>query len=1050
MRKAVRPTIKATKYANMVAAIAIIAHSSFAGNALAVNVLTQVQDERARILFNWQNNVAIIPSIVGNQLSIQFDKDEKINVNQLLSSLTPYIVNASQPNSRQIILTMNAAYVVQAFSDGKANGVDLLLNGDGKSAKKTSRPDDKTIIDAQKGEVTTDKSILTTDPTKLRPNKNITPPINPILTTKPPIAEQKGGSLLKDNSKEANKALANTKDAVAPNTQAKIYALADKLSQGKMVVAVKKTPISVDFFFPFHKRVAASSFQYGGDLFMVFSDAGTIAETIAETIDVDNLASILPSFISEIEQIYHKNATILRLKGQLGTGLYTKATQTEKGYEWRVQAMRRPQLPENILLPELVSTQPIKPHIFVNALQLAQEITFEHPVSGEKITVLPSYASSSGVFPERITTDLTMLRTGQGVAFVANEDDLRVMRLRQGIRITKIGGLSISTAMKSLPIEELTSAESFGNNFLPYEKWRAADDADFALKELDLLGKISSSDERKLPALRLALLQLYMAEGLHMEALGLLDLINRTNPDFYADYQLAALSGVANFMLGRMADAERLFADATIADEDEAKLWQRALGIATGDYVGNNSGNIIGKAAGLKRNFAYFEYNKRYINSYPPAVRRKLAMLAIDNAMARKKDGLAQDILQQLYTDKLAEPLKNYTAYVQGRILAEAGDLKEAEKLLQPLADDVTDNFTRARAIFTLATNRYKAGEIDRQQLIATLEPVQLLWRGDDFELNLLNLLGELYVNNDQPLEGLRAWRDIITYFPSSDIALEVAGRMAKTFVAFFNDGLADSMTPLAALSLYYEFRDLTPIGVAGDKMVQQLADRLAGVDLLDKAAKLLEYQVTYRLDKAERSKVGAKLAQIYLLNRQPEQALQVLELTGYGANADGLNRKRNHLAAISYGKIGEWQRAVNLLRDDYSREAKFIKSDIYWDIKDWYNLAINLEDILGNRAMATDALNSEETQALLRLCVAYSFMGEAKQLAYLRDYFTPLVERKEDAQVFAFLTSATDVINRENIGRVSSEIAKMKGFLDNYLATISETKTSNIMAMRG
>ena len=38
------------------------------------------------------------------------------------------------------------------------------------------------------------------------------------------------------------------------------------------------------------------------------------------------------------------------------------------------------------------------------------------------------------------------------------------------------------------------------------------------------------------------------------------------------------------------------------------------------------------------------------------------------------------------------------------------------------------------------------------------------------------------------------------------------------------------------ALSLYYDFRDLTPIGRKGDEMIRTLADRLVALDLLDQA----------------------------------------------------------------------------------------------------------------------------------------------------------------------------------------------------------------------
>ena len=50
---------------------------------------------------------------------------------------------------------------------------------------------------------------------------------------------------------------------------------------------------------------------------------------------------------------------------------------------------------------------------------------------------------------------------------------------------------------------------------------------------------------------------------------------------------------------------------------------------------------------------------------------------------------------------------------------------------------------------------------------------------------------------------------------------------------------------------MFYEFRELTPIGRRGDEMIRRLADRLVAVDLLDQASELLQYQIDQRLEGA-------------------------------------------------------------------------------------------------------------------------------------------------------------------------------------------------------
>ena len=83
--------------------------------------------------------------------------------------------------------------------------------------------------------------------------------------------------------------------------------------------------------------------------------------------------------------------------------------------------------------------------------------------------------------------------------------------------------------------------------------------------------------------------------------------------------------------------------------------------------------------------------------------------------------------------------------------------------------------------------------------------------------------------------------------------------------------------------SLFYDFRELTPIGRRGDEMIRRLADRLVSVDLLDQAAELLQHQVDHRLQGAARAQVATRLAVIYLMNRKPDRALAVLRATRIG-----------------------------------------------------------------------------------------------------------------------------------------------------------------------
>ena len=57
--------------------------------------------------------------------------------------------------------------------------------------------------------------------------------------------------------------------------------------------------------------------------------------------------------------------------------------------------------------------------------------------------------------------------------------------------------------------------------------------------------------------------------------------------------------------------------------------------------------------------------------------------------------------------------------------------------------------------------------------------------------------------------------------------------------------------------AMFYEFRELTPIGRRGDEMIRRLADRLVAVDLLDQAGELCNTRsiTGWRARRARRSR---------------------------------------------------------------------------------------------------------------------------------------------------------------------------------------------------
>ena len=167
-----------------------------------------------------------------------------------------------------------------------------------------------------------------------------------------------------------------------------------------------------------------------------------------------------------------------------------------------------------------------------------------------------------------------------------------------------------------------------------------------------------------------------------------------------------------------------------------------------------------------------------------------------------------------------------------------------------------------------------------RKDVINDLETLTTVWRGDETETEGLKLLAHLYTEESRYRDAFHVMRTALLAHPNSDLTRKIQDEAAATFDSLFLGGKGDALPPVEALGLFYDFRELTPIGRRGDEMIRRLADRLVAVDLLDQAAELLQHQVDHRLQGAARAQVATRLAAIYLMNRKPERALATLQKT--------------------------------------------------------------------------------------------------------------------------------------------------------------------------
>jgi len=267
---------------------------------------------------------------------------------------------------------------------------------------------------------------------------------------------------------------------------------------------------------------------------------------------------------------------------------------------------------------------------------------------------------------------------------------------------------------------------------------------------------------------------------------------------------------------------------------------------------------------------------------------------------------------------------------------------------------------------------------------------------------------------------------------PNSEPSRQAQDAAQALFSDIFLTAKGDEMPPIDALGLFYEFRELTPIGRRGDEMIRRLADRLVAVDLLDQAAELLQYQVDKRLEGAARAQVAAKLAMVYLTNRKPDKAIMALNSTRIADLNGELRAQRLLLEARAQSDIGRHDLALDIISNIGGRESVRLRSDIYWAARRWREASEQIELYYGDRYKDFKPLNPVEKADIIRAVVGYALAEDAIGSARFREKYAPLMSGEPDKIAFdtASKPAASNSAEFTEIAKMAASVDTMDGFL--------------------
>ncbi|SLN77121.1 tetratricopeptide repeat protein [Oceanibacterium hippocampi] len=767
--------------------------------------------------------------------------------------------------------------------------------------------------------------------------------------------------------------------------------------------------------FAWHEATGLAAFERGGNWYFVFDRKAIV--------DDGEVRAGYGSDIVEAEQVAHGGATVVRIRAT--DKVYPEVSRRD--FRWIADFLPTPAPPLGKVID--VKPQPRAeggPEIFFPVTDAAPRVSFTDPEVGDTIIAVPLLSEGPGVATGRAFTQFEVLPSRLGVAMAVRADDLAVEVAATGVRVTARDGLLLSRTAAASAFE--MQAESGGGtiamkpSLLKLAEWRRDGAGPFNLVRQDLQRALALAPEGGRAAARMDLAKFYLGHRFYADALGVLERLVAKSRDVALDPVYLAMRGLAEYGLGRYEEARQIFDRPAFDDIPEIGLWRAAVSARLKDWT----------AARLE-----FATGADAMPVMDPESRIAFTLQQVEAMMQLDEPDRAEATLDILERDEkpFIEPRqRSWINLARGRLAFLDGAFDEARERLDATIAGV-DRKAAVEARLEKVKLREAMNEITPEEKAAELEGLRFTWRGDDFERHLLVDLGEHYIAEHKYAEGLNTLRQAVGYFPKSSETQSIARRMSEVFTGLYVSGEADSLPPIQALGLYYDFQELTPVGRAGDEMVRRLAERLVSVDLLGNAADLLQHQVKYRLKGAEQSEVAARLAVIYLLDRQASSALEVLRTTNNLGLEAPIRETRAHLEARALVDLERYGEALSLLRNDASHEAQMLRADVHWRSRDWAAAEKAYQALLGERWNDESPLDRSDLEHVMKRAVALSMANDWEALAELRGRYGPLLHDTPESDAFEVITAQ---VNRDetDFRQLASSIAqvnRLEAFMTNY-----------------
>jgi tetratricopeptide (TPR) repeat protein len=765
--------------------------------------------------------------------------------------------------------------------------------------------------------------------------------------------------------------------------------------------------------FPFAGPTPAAVFRRADVLWLVFDTDADIK--LAELAN-DPSHNIRNATVTRLQE-----ASVVRIKLER-----PKLTSVAiEGATWVVNIGSQITAPTRALAVARNGTTPSKATATVKIADPRQLHRIEDPEVGDTLLVVTALAPARGFINGQEFVEFRMLASAQGIVVQPLADDLSVELSPDRATLSRPTGLTLS----GIILQPDQAAADNLPNVMNTGLWTFDRKDEFGKHESQLLFSAAKATESKRLAARVDLARFYLAWERSAEAKGVLDVALKDNPPSAADPVPLVLRAVANIMLERPQEALKDLANPIVGNQFDAPLWRAWAYAGLGRWADANEG--------------FRDVDSR-IARLPVELQRKVLGEIIRVAIEVGDVTGAVDAMHEFEILGVPHELAPTMSVYNGELAERLGHIQDALQSYQ-FAADSWDRRAAAQGHLREIKLENSLGKLPRTAAIDNLETLTTIWRGDDTEIEALKLLSHLYTEEGRYRDSFHVMRIALTAHPNSELTRGIQDEAAEAFESIFLAGRGDALSAIDALALFYDFRDLTPIGRRGDEMIRRLADRLVAVDLLDQAAELLRYQVEHRLQGAARAQVAMRLAVIYLMNHRPDDAFTTLRATRVEDVSKEMRQQRLLIESRALSDLRRYDVALEIIANITGPESSRLRSDILWSAHRWREAAEQIELNYGDRWTEFAPLNDMERSDILRAAAGYALGEDSLGLARFRERYAGKMGEGPDRRAFDVITEPVDASGADfrAVAHSVAAVDTLYSFLRDLRARYPETGAS-------